>query len=129
MFYTPWAQHGACCLLQVRMSCSEADADVCGGRTLDDVEEAAKPGGPLAPGGAAPLSIAARFSLEHRSDLLEACPEEDIVEMETVVKAAMVRYSGKYITFLVYCFLCVFPLRLLEGSTQILLYPGAVRPR
>ena len=44
-------------------------------RSFDDVERAAQPGGPLAEGGEAPIGTEARFSLEHREDLLEGTRE------------------------------------------------------
>jgi hypothetical protein len=66
--------------------------DIC--RTLEDVEDAAKPGGPLAEGGVAALSVAQRFSLAHRDDILEPCPEADIRQMEEVVCAALANVSG-----------------------------------
>lgn len=59
------------------------------------MEEAAKPGGPLAKGGEAPLSVAQAFSVAHRGDLLEACTPEDIDEMRRVVLDALDTVAGE----------------------------------
>lgn len=45
---------------------------IAAGRSLEHVELAAEPGGPLGEGSAFPISPELRFSLEHRADLLEA---------------------------------------------------------
>lgn len=63
-------------------------------RSLDDVEAAARPGGPLGPGGAAPLTQRVRFSLENRADLLADCPRADVAEMEAAVLASLARVAG-----------------------------------
>ncbi|BDA49904.1 probable DNA polymerase lambda at C-terminar half [Coccomyxa sp. Obi] len=63
-------------------------------RTLEDVEAAAKPGGPLSAGGEAPLSVAQAFSLAHRGDLMEDCTEPDIAEMRHEVLDALNTVAG-----------------------------------
>ena len=64
-------------------------------RTFEEVEAAARPGGPLARGGDAPLGVAQAFSLRHRDDLLARCPREDIAEMRETVLATLNRVAGK----------------------------------
>ncbi len=68
---------------------------LCQIRTLDDVAEAAKPGGPLAIGGVAPLTVAQAFSVAHRGDLLETCTEDDVDEMRREVLDALTTVAGQ----------------------------------
>ncbi|KAK9820638.1 hypothetical protein WJX81_002025, partial [Elliptochloris bilobata] len=63
--------------------------------SLDDVEAAAQPGGPLGPGGAHALTPRVRFSLQHRGDLLVDCPAADVAEMEAAVLATFNRVAGE----------------------------------
>ena len=64
-------------------------------RTFEDVEEAAKPGGMLAQGGAHPLTVPQAFSLRHRGDLLEDLPETDVQEMRAVVLDVLSSIAGE----------------------------------
>ncbi|CAK0786589.1 hypothetical protein CVIRNUC_009803 [Coccomyxa viridis] len=64
-------------------------------RTFQDVEEAAKPGGMLAQGGAHPLTVPQAFSLRHRGDLLEDLPEKDVQEMRAVVLDILSSIAGE----------------------------------
>ena len=64
-------------------------------RTFQDVEEAAKPGGMLAQGGAHPLTVPQAFSLRHRRDLLEDLPEKDVQEMRAVVLDILSSIAGE----------------------------------
>ena len=58
------------------------------------MEEAARPGGPLGPGGAHALAPRVRFSLEHRGDLLADCPAADVAEMEAAVVSTLDLVAG-----------------------------------
>ena len=64
-------------------------------RSLDDIEEAAKPGGICAQGGQHPLSVPQAFSLRHRADLLEDLTEADVREMREVVLDALGSFAGR----------------------------------
>jgi hypothetical protein len=59
------------------------------------VADAAKPGGPLATGGEAPLTVAQAFSVAHREDLLDTCTEADVAEMRRVVLDALTTVAGE----------------------------------
>ena len=63
-------------------------------RTYEDVEHAMRPGGRLARGGETPMSIAQAFSVQHRADLLAACPPADIDEMRAAVLASLNKVAG-----------------------------------
>lgn len=58
------------------------------------MELAAEPGGLLGPGGVAPLSPEQRFSLQHRTDLLEGTTEEEVQEMLGAVRSGLEAASG-----------------------------------
>lgn len=65
-------------------------------RSLEEIEEAAKPGGQLAKGGEAPLTVSQAFSLRHRGDLLEKCTREDVDEMRQGVLETLTKIAGGF---------------------------------
>ncbi len=68
---------------------------LCACRSLEEIEEAAKPGGQLAKGGEAPLTVPQAFSLRHRGDLLEKCLRKDVEEMRRVVLETLTNLAGE----------------------------------
>ena len=58
------------------------------------MEEAAKPGGPLAQGGAHQLTVPQAFSLRHRGDLLEDLQPGDVQEMRETVLDILNSFAG-----------------------------------
>lgn len=58
------------------------------------MEEAAKPGGPLAQGGTHQLTVPQAFSLRHRGDLLEDLQPGDVQEMRETVLDILNSFAG-----------------------------------
>ena len=61
---------------------------------MEDIEEAAKPGGKLGPETPLRLTLEQSFSLQHRADLLAECSMSDIQEMQDEVLEVLASFAG-----------------------------------